>query len=223
MTQTEGLSRVLAYDLSSYPFPQRVRELFGGWELDRLHERYPLPECATGDQDTPAHALFYREYPRLRDLYRQFVRDVIAPVYCDDLCVQSVPTFRVHYPGGRAVREFHRDGDYNHQNGVTNYWLPLTRAFDTNSIWVESEPQSEQFHPVRLGPGQLLCFDAVRLKHGNHPNATSVTRVSFDFRVLRLRDYRQTGLTSVSRGVRLALGSYYTLLTRDGEYRSDQG
>jgi hypothetical protein len=220
MTQTSGLTRVLDYRLADYPFPGVVQELFGCASLDRLHEHYPRPVHANGDQDTPAHALFYREYARISGLYEQFVREVVAPAYGgEELCVQTVPTFRIHYPGALAVREFHRDSDYNHQVGITNYWLPLTPAFATNSIWLETEPYSEQFRPVDLLPGQVLRFDAVQLKHGNHRNDTEATRVSFDFRVLPMSDYRETGLTSVNRGVRLGLESYYMLLTRDGEFR----
>jgi hypothetical protein len=219
MTQARELHEILSYDLDAYPFPAVVRDLFGGEPLDRLHQRYPKPDGTTGDQDTPAHERFYREYARVHEIYERFLREVIGPAYGEDLCVQRVPTFRVHYPRAMAVKEFHRDSDYNHQSAIINYWLPLTAAFATNSIWIETEPGAEEFHPVELVPGQLLRFDAVALKHGNHPNDTPVTRVSFDFRVLPLRHYEETELTSVASGRRLGLGDYYVLLTGDGELR----
>jgi hypothetical protein len=217
MTADTRLREVLGYDVAVYPFPALVAEFFDGQPLHLLHERHPKPADATGDQDTPAHQVFYRSYGRVRPLYERFLREVVAPAYDEDLCVQRIPTFRIHYPGTIAVREFHRDSDYNHQSGVMNYWLPLTPAFATNTIWVESEPGSADFAPVGLDPGQVLRFSAVRLRHGNHANHTSVTRVSFDFRVLPRRLYHDSELTSVTKGVRLSLDDYYGLLTRDGD------
>lgn len=213
--------RILSYDLERYPFPSTVEEMLGGTCLECVHEWLPRDLDATGDQDTPPHRRFYEQYARLRDLYVNFVRDQIAPHYDEDLCLQRIPTFRIHYPGMTAVREFHRDSDYRHQAGIVNYWLPLTRAFDTNSIWVETEPGSERYQPVELVPGQILCFDAVALKHGNHTNETPFARVSFDFRVLPYRSYRDTGRVSVTNGTRLSLGDYYLLLTRDGQVRNE--
>jgi hypothetical protein len=215
----DALREVFTYDLAAFPFPTLVSRALGCDALDRLHERHPRPTDATGDQDTPVHEMFYREYPQMRDTYERFLRDVVAARYREDICVQRVPTFRVHYPEATAVREFHRDSDYNHQSGIMNYWLTLTPAYGTNSIWIETQPDSGDFRPVDLVPGQVLRFNAVRLTHGNHSNDTAATRVSFDFRVLPLEEYRETGLTSVRSGRRLGLDDYYMLLTRDGELR----
>jgi hypothetical protein len=217
VTADPRLREVIGYDLAAYPFPALVADLFGTPHLDRLHERHPKPVNATGDQDTPAHQVFYKAFEGIRPLYERFLREVVAPAYDDDLCVQRIPTFRIHYPGTIAVREFHRDSDYHHQLGVMNYWLPLTPAFASNTIWVESEPDAADFAPVDLRPGQVLRFSAVRLTHGNHTNDTPLTRVSFDFRVLPRSLYRDSELTSVTNGTRLTLGDYYALLTRDGE------
>jgi hypothetical protein len=218
-----SLREILSYDLERYPFPASVRELFGGAGLAQLHEHFPKSGQATGDQDTPAHEVFYRGYERIAGLYEQFLRDVIGPRYGEDLCVQRVPTFRVHYPGAVAVREYHRDSDYHHDPATINFWLPLTPAFGTNTIWIESAPDSADFAPVELVPGQVLRFDAVRLTHGNQSNDTPATRVSFDFRVLPLRRYRDSGLSTVTSGRRLRLDDYYALLTADGELRYPVG
>ena len=34
--------------------------------------------------------------------------------------------------------------------GTLNIYLPLTRIGDTNSLYVESQPGSEDFHPLTL-------------------------------------------------------------------------
>ncbi|MEN3309338.1 MAG: hypothetical protein V7603_5540 [Micromonosporaceae bacterium] len=218
MSQAVLPRRVETYDLREYPFPSVAAAVLGIDRLESLHEHYPLPEGSTGDQDAPVHAVFYQRYPQIRAHYERFLRERIAPDYGEDLCVQRVPSFRVQYPGVTASREFHRDSDYNHQTGTINYWLPVTRAFATNTVWIETEPDAGEFHPVEMSPGQFLRFDALRLKHGSHPNGTGVTRVSFDFRVLPLRMHRYSGLRSGASGVPLELGGYYMLLTRRGEF-----
>jgi ectoine hydroxylase-related dioxygenase (phytanoyl-CoA dioxygenase family) len=60
--------------------------------------------------------------------------------------------------------------------------VPLTTVGGSNSIYIESECGSEDYHPVSLEPGQILLFDAFHLKHGSLRNDTATTRVSFDFR-----------------------------------------
>jgi hypothetical protein len=211
-TATAGAPTVIRYDLGAHPFPAAVRTLLGGTPLTALG----VAGTGSNDQDTDWHARFYAGFERIRGLYDALVREVVAPLHGEDLCVQAVPTFRVHPPRGRAVREFHRDSDYNHQPGIVNYWLPLTPASGTNSIWIESEPDSGRFAPAELGPGDLLRFDGARLRHGNLVNDTGSTRASFDFRVLPLREYRDDGLSTVTAGRRLRLGDYYSLLRWTG-------
>ena len=29
---------------------------------------------------------------------------------------------------------------YFHQRGQINFWVPVTRVYDTNTLWIESEP-----------------------------------------------------------------------------------
>jgi len=56
-------------------------------------------------------------------------------------------------------------------------------------------------------------FDGNRCIHGNLPNRTGVTRVSFDFRVMRYEDYDSThSLTSLSKGNKFIIGDYYQLM-----------
>jgi hypothetical protein len=121
-----------------------------------------------------------------------------------------VPTFRVHLLDNVAVGEFHRDRDYNHQQGECNYWLPLTPAWDTNTVWIE-DSSSGSHRPAIAVPGQLVQFDGVNASHGNYPNDTGATRVSFDFRCIALDDYEETAKTTVSARRRLVIGDYFKL------------
>jgi ectoine hydroxylase-related dioxygenase (phytanoyl-CoA dioxygenase family) len=107
------------------------------------------------------------------------------------------------------VGECHRDADYGHPAGETTFWLPLTPAWLTNSVWLESPPESGRYVPVTAGPGEVVTFDAVHIRHGNCVNRTGHVRVSFDFRCLPTRTYRPSEERSINAGLRFAPGEYY--------------
>merc|ERR1711981_506931 len=79
----------------------------------------------------------------------------------------------------------HRDSDYAaHHGAEINFWIPLTRVWGSNSLFVESRPGKEDFHPLELGPGELAIFNGSKCLHYTRANDTNCTRVSFDFRVI---------------------------------------
>ena len=74
--------------------------------------------------------------------------------------------------------------DYGHNPKEINFFVPQTPAFETNTLWIESEEGKEDFEPVTLKPGEFLRFDGANLMHGAKENHTGKTRVSFDFRIM---------------------------------------
>jgi len=206
--------RVHDYDLGTYDFPAVVAAALAVPDLQQVHRGIDVPRLVREtDQATPVHAAFYRTFDRVEPLYRRFVADVVRAVVPERFCFQRVPTLRVHLPGNVAVGEFHRDSQYSHPDGEVNFWLPLTPAWGSNSVWLEAP--GEPARPVALRPGQVLVFDAVNTRHGNVVNETGVTRVSFDFRVLPLSRYRPTRARTVNTGLRLVIGEYFSLLDGD--------
>jgi hypothetical protein len=216
------LPSVLRYSLEAYPFASAAQRIFGR-RLDQLADHTVSGLLQPGrDQATELHQRFYGSLGQFLPLYQRFVRAVIAPLFAEPFCYQKVPTFRVHLQSNVAVGEFHVDSDYNHPKGEINFWVPLTACWDTNSIWVETEPGRGDFEAASLSPGELLVFDATSLRHGNRVNTTRHTRVSFDFRCLPLSRYRHSAKRSVSQQVALRIGEYYELhrpgLTACGSY-----
>lgn len=203
---------------SRYDFVSVMRQIFGVAELQSLgldeSGRYPV-FSQENDQSTSFHRKFYEMFDTAaRPTYEAFIAEWAAQQVGEPrILYQAVPTFRIHLPGNVAVGQFHRDADYNHQQGETNFWLPVTEAFDTNSLWVESEPGRGDFSAVRLGPGEVYVFDGVNLFHGNMVNRTGVTRVSIDFRLIPERWFVDTDRLSVSAGQRMSIGHYWSSLT----------
>ena len=127
-----------------------------------------------------AHLAFHEEYLRL-------LREVVLPQIADPrgLLFQRSPTFRCHVAaGGEATGVAHRDVDNGHPSAEINYWLPLTRAGGSNSLYTESAPGQADFAPFDAEYGELIRFWGAQCLHYTLPNETTRTRVSFDFRVV---------------------------------------
>lgn len=202
----------LQYSLDSYNFPSAVMAALGERDLLRLGHDEGIDLRIRGtDQDTRWHRAFYDTFGQWQPLYVAFLRDVIAKFFTEHFYYQATPTFRVHLPHNLAVGEFHTDREYGHPEGEVNFWLPLTPAFETNSIWIEAARGQGNFQSVDIEPGYVVAFDAANLKHGNLKNETGQTRVSFDFRCLCLSDYRAIDAPrrSINTGLAFAPGSYY--------------
>jgi hypothetical protein len=129
------------------------------------------------------------QYKRLVDTYRLFVREILAPI-CGgpeggNLVYQCPPTTRVVLPNGRRTISPHSDKDYkDHQPAEINFWIPLTKVWGNNSLWLESLPGKGDYSPVELNYGQCLRFDGYLCRHYTVHNDTGSCRVSFDFRVI---------------------------------------
>ena len=145
------------------------------------------------------------------NLYKKFVCDVVKPIVGEEeLIYQATPTFRVHIPGNLAVGAFHRDRDYNHPPKEMNFIIPLTKAWESNTLIVESEPDKLDFRQIEMEPGQLLQFDGNNCLHGSLPNKTGATRVSMDFRVMKPSDHDpEFDTKSMTRKMKFVVGGYY--------------
>ena len=204
-------TQTLDYDVHKYRFPEIIRSWLGVDRLDEIHKgvEYDVFTRET-DQSTEFHRRLYEIGDDFDNVYRSFLADAVRPFIGEDLIYQRIPSFRIHLPDNVAVGEFHRDRDYAHGEGEINFWLPVTPAWDTNSIWIESREGAEDFRPYDVHVGQVLVFDGVNLAHGNRLNETGKTRVSFDFRVIPRSQYRpRHDAQSINMGVRFEIGGYF--------------
>ena len=60
----------------------------------------------------------------------------------------------------------------------------LTAIGGTNSLYLESEPGAEDWHPLELSYGELQTFYGVYCAHFTAENTTGTTRASLDFRLV---------------------------------------
>jgi hypothetical protein len=205
----------ISYNTKDFPFKRWLQSLFG-CGLSTINQNVGVL-TREQDQSTPYHKIYY-DWTTTEDfktLYSKFIQQIIQPLYDEPIVYQAVPTFRIAYPNNVAVGEFHKDKHYRDQSWANevkedNFFLPFTDAFDTNTIWVESQEDKGDFAPMECKYGELIKWDGSNLTHGNKLNETGKTRVSVDFRVMKLSNYKPSEHGSINTKSKFQLGQYYT-------------
>ena len=122
----------------------------------------------------------------------------------ETLWYACVPTIRVQTPSDeQATIRPHVDGMYDLPDGSINFWMPLTKLKSSSTLWVESVPGLEDFHPL----AGATRFDGRRCLHFTLPNHSGRTRVSLDFRCIPGALHEPDG--------RLARAGYFSSVVRD--------
>ena len=210
--------KLIKYNINEYPFTRIIEKLYDVNDLKFIHKQwsnartYDLLNNVRTDQKTVYHKHFYNNVDTTNwyDTYNKFIKEVISPLFDTEILYQKIPTFRVHQPNNLAVADYHKDSDYSHSTYEVNFFLPLTHAFDNNTIWVESEVNKKDFSPMNLEVGECAQWNGSNLLHGNKTNTTGVSRVSVDFRVLPLDKYEENGLTSITNNTKMVIGDYWS-------------
>lgn len=207
-------TELYSYDTDVHNFRSKICEIFENEDLEHLHqqETYKVFNRKT-DQSTKWHRKFYDNSAKLNDLYVKFVKEVIQPLFGNEsLVYQRIPTFRVHLVGNLSVGEFHRDRDYRHLTNEINFWVPVTNAYGTNTIWIETEEGLNDMKPYDVKYGEVLKFNGANLLHGNQINQTEQTRVSMDFRVIPYSDFIPSTSESIYTNKKFDIGGYFELM-----------
>jgi ectoine hydroxylase-related dioxygenase (phytanoyl-CoA dioxygenase family) len=205
----------VTYSIEKYPFKDKLQQVFKVEELSAINDSVEVFK-RENDQSTEYHKKYY-EWARTEEfavLYEAFVVNVVKPLYNESIVYQAIPTFRVAYPNNIAVGEWHKDKWYRDQEWAEdvredNFYLPFTDAFDTNTIWVESEENKGDYAPINCNYGELVQWDGSNLTHGNKVNETGKARVSIDFRVMKYSNYKPSEHGSINTKTKFQIGGYY--------------
>jgi len=206
-----------SYDTSLFDLASITMDVFDVDDLASLHLKQEgpneIPDDPSKDQTTNFHKVFYKTFEdkdsRFLETYRDLVGHIVSQHFPDEgMVYQKRPTFRVQVPNNIAVAKWHKDKLYNHSPHEINIFLPLTQAFDTNTIWAESKEDKGDYSPMEAEFGEYCIWDGANLSHGNKKNSTGQTRVSIDFRLITLSNFSYEG-TSVTTKVPMKLGHYW--------------
>ncbi len=206
--------RLINYNANLFNFKEVVKHILEVESLENLHniEKYEV-FSREKDQSTHWHRKYYENFNTFQPLYVKFITEFIKPLFNNEKIVyQKIPTFRVHLVGNLGVGAFHKDRDYNHGVNEINFWLPFVNTHGNNSIWMESEEDRGDYHPIRVNYGEVLQFDGANLSHGNKINDSNITRVSVDFRVVKLSDFKPSDKGSINMKTKFDIGGYFDVL-----------
>lgn len=215
--------KIVNFDTNKYLFKELVQGIYD-CDLSELDTQDAKKNLTLGnDTKTSLHKEFYKKidagWQEFMDTYRSFVKEVVHPMFEDDIMIfQTTPGIRFCRPGAKAVYKWHSDGDKDHKHplGEVNVFLPLTKCFDTNTVWFETIPGMGDWRPLELDYGQFYIGYWNQCRHGNKENTTGKTRVSFDFRVIPGFAYDEgCKLESCTTKQKFIVGSYYDKIVRD--------
>ena len=220
------------YDPVVYPFRKIVQDMFQfPISLEAIHQFAETNPQLTFESDTKSiwQRTFYNSplYSTFRDAYYAFVTNEIFKQFPDEssLVVQMDPCFRVCAPDNTALGlrtgdseeqiGLHCDAEYNHPAEEVNFLVGITDLWESNSVYIESEPHKGDFTPMSLRFSEYALFWGNRCRHFNRKNTTGFSRVSIDFRVIPFSKYNPDyELRSVHGNRKFVIGDYFIRIDR---------
>ena len=223
------------YDIKKYDFNKLVCNILEVDNLTNIHSIFYddgfkrknyLQKLGKSLQSTIFHKKFYENSKKFSILYNKFIEEVICPLYDEDILYQSIPTFRIQAPKSVSViglnhnknskeigiEGLHRDKDYNHSDKEMNYFLPFVDTDKYNTIWAESKPDKADYSPFLLKYGEIKKWSGATLMHGNIINKSKRTRVSVDFRVIPLSDFKDNEVSTLTQKIPFKIGGYWSTI-----------
>jgi hypothetical protein len=156
------------------------------------------------------------------NIYHSFMNENIVPLFNNKkIVIQKTPNIRISFPQyaaiGRNPKEdqeemigYHKDANFGHHFTETNFIIPITQMYDSNSLYYENEINSNQYNNLKLETNEFFRGYLNHLHHYNMKNQTEYTRISFDLRVIPYDKYMEN--LEYFKGTKFELGKYYTIL-----------
>jgi perosamine synthetase len=196
---------IYKYDVSRYNFKTYLQEILSVDSLENVNEickeynenkeEINNNNYNFNDVETSLHKKFYSEIKKndtFKKMYCELVKDLYNFFYIDEdvLIYQSYPSIRFQFENSIAVPE-HYDADEkaSHPLGEKNFLIPITKMENTNTILIESEPRKKDFKNINMDFGDIFYFNGNQCSHKNESNNEGWVRISFDFRVILIKDY----------------------------------
>ena len=211
--------KIHKFDICTYNFRPIIEEYLEINDLENIYTEKLRFENPLDCMQTYYHKLYsikIKTNSKFLVLYNKFINEYVGKIFNFDFLFESQPLIRVHQKNNVSVMDYHIDSVYLAPDGVSeifkheiNFWMPLTKAYGTNSLWVESYPNKKDYTPIIASYGDLIEFDGANLYHGTEINTTGQTRVSLDFRILPKKIYDKSK-KQLSEDTKIFLNDYYS-------------
>lgn len=235
-----GDHKIFRFNMEQHPFRKYLEDLYSTKDLEHIHnlskEYKQYLNCeieSLDDIETDIHKKFYYDIKTndtFKKIYCNFIKSIQTQFFPNEqvLIYQSFPSIRFQFYDGVAVPP-HKDSDHlgQHPIGEKNFLVPITQMKNTNRIFIETECDKKDFRGVDLEQGDLFYFNGNTCTHYNHKNKEDYTRISFDFRILTLKDYinyvMNTHITTTNprdpsksrKPTKMIIGGYYQMMKND--------
>jgi hypothetical protein len=163
-------------------------------DLSQIHLQTDCKDAMLANLCSPSNSIVFQEE------FDCFVRTCIAPtIIATDpgkikgIYYQSFPCIRIIRPKDFSIGP-HADVAYGHSPFSINVYIPLTDIYGTSSLYLESCPGLEDWHPIIGTYGDIKRFPGALSLHWTLENFTPHTRISLDFRVLPDYLYEHGGI-----------------------------
>jgi hypothetical protein len=204
-----------------------VLDVFSEEERTSLLE---IPEIGVNDRKSVFVRDYYREIDADDDhkfigCYKRFIEENIKPLFPGEKIVyQATPNLRFSFPNSTAIGRrthvdpspdiigLHKDADFGHSLDEINIVVPITEMFDTNSIYFETDVESQEYENLNLKQNEFFIGYLNQLRHYNCINATEKTRISLDFRIIPFSKYKEGSHASVTSHKKMVLGDYFDVI-----------
>ncbi|HVJ62384.1 MAG TPA: hypothetical protein VM555_06690 [Tahibacter sp.] len=172
------------YDTTRWNFRSLVEDFFQTDALEQLHESGHFDPRRTGKKNSldVSKALRDAVAPKSVALLHTLIHECVARFIGPIRSIQPLPMMRVNFHGSRAILRFHADKEYGQTPDLVNLWIPVTRVYGSNSMYVESAAGACDFAPLDMQFGQAFIFRGHDLLHGTVDNDSGGTRITYDLR-----------------------------------------
>lgn len=198
----------------------------------KLFYKDPIPIFGKTDRNS----IFVKDFYNFIDSdynfifeYLSFIKNNIKPLFKNEskLVIQKTPNIRFHLPGCSNIGKrnsdkykdiigVHSDSEFNHPIQEINIILPITEMFDTNSIYYEDYPNSNEnvynYKSMNLNKNNFFKGYLNKCIHYNKINKTEFTRVSLDFRIIPYSKFKSSIKKSATSNNKFIIGDYYMLI-----------
>jgi len=216
-------AKSFVYDNQKYNFQEAVRKIFNDFprSLEDIHTIQLVRSQVIDDTKTLLHKIFYSSphYEAIRNLYYDFIHTYIFPLFPDEtaLVIQKDPgiSICVSALGEDPPSRIRCDADYNHPAQEINFIIAVTEMWDTNSIFIESEPGKGDFADLKLASNKFHMFWGNKCRQYDKINISGQSRISMEFRVIPYSKYDATYSEKILDGGRkLAVSDYFIIQDR---------
>ena len=215
-------------DQKKHKFLEYFNNLYEYNELNQLHLKSKdfYNKENLNDFESDLHKIYYKDIKKnniFKKLYCDLIKDIYENLFPDEevLIYQSFPSIRIQYFNSIVIPP-HCDSDKlgNHPIGEKNFILPITKMYGTNTVFIESEPDKNDFSGIELEYGELFYFNGNKCIHYNQENKEKDIRISLDFRIILLKDYLKyinnynivyTNPRDDRIPVKMTIGGYYQI------------